>query len=153
MNKNRFAKLALVVVALLAACNREPQPSVSPVGSWQDTLTTTTDGSGTQAFTAEISELESEDADYAGVFTVGDKVYSVTGFYNGTNDEGEIFIFKIPLDELQPTVSPIRFDGMMWSGPMTENTYSGAGSSATKRRTAILLESLNSSAAPEPRRC
>lgn len=69
--------------------------------------------------------MDAEDADYTAVFTVGDEVYNVTGFYNGTNDEGDIFIFEIPLAELQPTVSPVEFYGMMWSGPMTEDTYSG----------------------------
>lgn len=84
-----------------------------------------TGGSGTQPFTAEITESAAEEAEYAAVFTVGDTVYDVTRFYNGTNDEGDIFIFEVPLDQLQPTVSPVEFYGLMWSGPMTEDTYSG----------------------------
>lgn len=126
MNK-WFLRLVLLVAAfsVLAACSREAQPSVSAVGSWQGTLTTVTGGSGTQPFTAEITEINAEDADYAGVFTVGDKVYNVTGLYSGTNDEGDAFVFQIPLEELQPTVSPVEFYGMMWSGQMTEDGYSG----------------------------
>ncbi len=125
MNKQvlRFG-LFTVIFMMLAACNREAQPLVSPVGSWQGTLTTTTGGSGTEPFTAEITRTETG-GDYTGVFTVGDTVYNVSGFYNGTNDEGEIFIFELPLGELQPTVSPAEFYGLTWSGPMTENTYSG----------------------------
>jgi hypothetical protein len=84
-----------------------------------------TGGSGTEPFTAEIVAGEAEDADYAGVFTVGDEVYNVTGGYNGRNNEGDIFIFEVPLEELQPTVSPVEFYGMMWSGPLTEDSYSG----------------------------
>ncbi len=127
MNEKWFLRLVLLVTVLstLAACSREEQPSVSAVGSWQGTLTTTTGSSETQPFTAEITEIDAEDADYTGVFTVGDKVYNVTGFYNGTNYEGDAFIFQIPLEELQPTVSPVEFYGMMWSGQMTEDTYSG----------------------------
>ncbi len=111
---------------LVPTCNPvRPGLSVSPIGFWQGTFTTTTGGSETVPFTAEITQAKAGSTNYAGVFTVSGKVYNVTGFYHGTNDEGEIFIFEIPLDELQPTVSPVEFYGMRWSGPLTENTYSG----------------------------
>lgn len=94
---------------LAPACSStQPEPLASPVGSWRGTLTTITGGSGTEPFAAEITEVAAVDADYAGVFTVGNEVYNVTGVYNGTNDEGDIFVFKIPLEELQPAVSPAR---------------------------------------------
>jgi len=64
---------------------------VSPVGSWQGTLTTVTGGSGTQPFTAEITQVDAEYADYVGVFTVNDEVYNVTGKYGGYY-EGEVLI-------------------------------------------------------------
>jgi hypothetical protein len=126
MNKNRFLKLGLfmTVLSVLAACNREAQPSVSAVGSWQGTLTTMTGGSGTQSFTAEITEIEDENADYAGVFTVGDEVYNVIGRYNGYY-QGEIFVFQAPLSEVQPALSPVTPLGFNWSGVMTKNTYQG----------------------------
>ena len=125
MNANRFAKLVLVVIALLASCNREEQPSVSAVGSWQGTLTTMTGGSGTEPFTAEITQVGAENADYAGVFAVGNEVYNVTGRFNGSNQDGEYFVFEAPLSELQPTVSPVTPLGFTWSGLMTEDTYQG----------------------------
>lgn len=98
------------------------EPPVSPVGSWQGTLITTTGGLGTEPFAAEITQAG---AAYEGVFTVGETTYNVNGFYNGTSKEGDIFIFDVPLEELQPTVSPVEFYGMMWSGPMAGDTYSG----------------------------
>ncbi|ADI15971.1 hypothetical protein [Truepera radiovictrix] len=115
----------LATLFLLAACSREPRPSVSPVGHWEGTLTTTTGGSGTEPFTAEITALEPEEATYAGVFTVGDEVYQVTGCYSGASDEGDVFVFTIPLEALQPTRSPPRFYGMSWSGSLVGNDYSG----------------------------
>lgn len=80
---------------------------------------------GSRAFTAEITQAETRSSDYADVFTVGDKVYDVSGFYSGASDEEEAFIFEMPLDELQPTVSPVEFHGLTWSGSMTESMYSG----------------------------
>lgn len=108
------------------------------------------DCSRTQPFTAEITEVEAEDADYAGVFMVGDEVYNVRGGYNGTNDEGDIFIFQIPLEEFQPTVSPVEFYGMMWSGPMAKMPTRAVGFLTAKRVTVHPLESLSSSTFPNP---
>jgi len=128
MNKKRWVRSMVLATALvtLVACNREAQSSVSPVGLWQGTLTTMTGGSGTQPFTAEIAKSASEaGGGFTGVFTVGDKVYEVTGGNRHINGKSEIFTFSIPLEELQPTLSPVEFYGMMWSGPMIENTYSG----------------------------
>ena len=74
MDKNRCLKLVLLATtfSVLVACNRgvrlppgEERPSahgdqgsVSAIGSWRGTLTTTAGGSGTQLFTAEITELD-----------------------------------------------------------------------------------------------
>ncbi len=146
MNKAWLKGLSLVFLLVLTACGGgsgglcsaalegqlaptcspvRPEPSVSPVGSWQGTLTTTTGGSGTEPFTAEVIESETGGRDYTGVFTVDDKVYNVSGFYSGASDGEEAFIFEIPLDEIQPAVSPAEFYGLTWSGAMTESTYSG----------------------------
>lgn len=120
----RVALLAVVLTSL-AACNREPQPLVNPVGSWQGTLTTMTGGSGTQAFTAEISGTSLEYADYAGTFTVEDKRYNVTGNFNGRYEEGEYFAFQAPPEELRSTLSPVIPLGFNWSGVMTATEYTG----------------------------
>lgn len=86
---------------------------------------TMTGDSGTQPFTAEITEIEAEEADYAGVFSVGDTSYEVTGRFNGRNQEGEYFVFEAPLSELQPALSPVTPLGFTWSGLMTQDTYQG----------------------------
>ncbi len=59
------------------------------------------------------------------MFTVGDEVYEVTGGNRHLNGESERFTFSIPIEEFQPTLSPVEFYGMMWSGPMTATTYVG----------------------------
>lgn len=114
---------ALPSAALTVACT--PPATINPVGSWSGTLTTTEGGSGTQTFTAEIRAVAGSSTDYTGVFTVAETVYNVTGFYTGTNDEGEAYTFQIPQSELEPAVSPVEFYGMMWSGQLTETSYSG----------------------------
>ena len=118
--------LSVAVSALLGACNREPQPSVSPVGLWQGTLTTTSSGSRTQTFTAEISEADAEYADYKGVFTIDSESYGITGNFKGKYEVGEFFEFYAPLPELQPTTSPTRpGPGFHWSGVVTATEYAG----------------------------
>lgn len=101
----------------------EPEPAVSPVGSWEGTLTTAVGGSGTEAFTATVTERGP--TDYTGVFTVGDRTYNVSGFYSGKNSEGDAFVFQIPLAELGPTVSPAPNPGLAWSGQMTKSSFTG----------------------------
>ncbi len=92
MDKDRFAKLVLVIaVSLLAACNREPQPSLSPVGSWQGTLKVIKFPRPTTPFTAEI--VAADYGEYRGVFTLGEASYNATGYFAGSEEKGERFIF------------------------------------------------------------
>lgn len=144
MNKVWIRGLPLVFLFVLAACGGRdgglysralegqlapmcsqppPEPPVNPSAFWEGTLTTTTGGSGTEPFTAEITRISA--AYYEGIFRVGEKTCNVTGSYNGTGDEGSVFAFSIPLEELGPTVSPGIFPGLTWSGSLTESTYSG----------------------------
>ena len=125
VNKIWLTRSAPVVVFLLAACNRnrEPQPSVSSVGSWQGTLTTVTGSSGTQPFTAEITEVDG--TLYEGVFTVDKTVYNVSGHYDGGNQNGERFTLTASPPELRATVSDPFPYGFNWLGLMTETEYAG----------------------------
>ena len=84
-----------------------------------------TGGSGTQAFTAEISGTSLEYADYTGTFTVGNKRYDVIGNFNGRYEKGEYFVFQASPKELQPTLSPVIPLGFNWSGVMTATEYAG----------------------------
>ncbi len=122
MNKS-YLQLVLLVTAVftLAACDREAQPSVSAVGSWQGTLTTITGGSGTQLFTAEITEVDR--TLYEGVFTVGETVYNVSGHYDGGDQNGVTFIASP--SELQAAVSDPFPYGFNWLGLTTETKYAG----------------------------
>jgi hypothetical protein len=77
-----------------------------------------------QPFTAEISETIIEDV-FSGVFTVQDKVFSVMGYYDGSNDDGDTFIFGNPADDIRPTASPPTYPGSRWTGTMTRTGYVG----------------------------
>lgn len=94
---------------------------MNPAGSWVGTLTT--DGAGTETFTADITQASV--ANYEGVFTVGGRAYNVAGSYSGANSEGHAFTFQISLAELGPTVSPTINPGVVWSGQLTDRVYSG----------------------------
>ncbi len=59
------------------------------------------------------------------MFTIGNEVYKVAGGNRYIDGESKIFTFSIPMDDLQPTLSPVEFYGIVWRGPMIENTYSG----------------------------
>lgn len=111
---------------LAVACT--PPVTTNPVGLWSGILTTE-GSSGTQTFTAEIRAVEGSSTDYTGVFIVGEAVYNVTGVNTGLTDDanagGEIYIFQIPLEALQPAVTPVEFYGMNWSGSLTDTSFSG----------------------------
>lgn len=129
MNKSQCACVVLLTaLPLLAACNREPRPSVSPVGRWEGTLTTTTGGSGTEPFTADIGSVEGVGSSYEGTFTVGDSAYDVQGSYLGANQGGDHFRFNALPAELRAAVSDPFPYGFNWSGTMTASRYTGTWS-------------------------
>ncbi len=128
MSKIWFTKLLMVVVvSLLASCNREPQPLVSPVGSWQGTLTVMKFPSPVLPFTAEITEANSAETEYEGVFTLDGTSRNVTGYFAGKEGESERFVFEEPLSEMQNAESPPvpSPPGYRWVGLMTPDTYQG----------------------------
>ncbi len=121
MNEKWFLRLVLLVTVLstLAACSREKQPSVSPAGSWQGTLTVMKFPSPTQLFTAKITATNQAKTEYNGIFTIGDTSQNVTGRFAGRDSEGEHFIFRALSSELQVT------ENITWSGFITDDTYQG----------------------------
>ena len=125
MNKWSLRLVLLVALLILAACNREPRSSVSPVGLWQGTLTTTSGGSETQLFTAEVSKIAQSQNLYEGRFTVGNTAYSVTGSYVRGEVGGERFEFSAPPPELQAANSDPFPYGFNWSGFVTGANYTG----------------------------
>jgi hypothetical protein len=127
MNKKWPSRLVLFVGVLsaLASCNREAQPSVSPVGSWRGTLTTISGGAGIQTFSAEITEVAQVESLYEGTFIIGDTLHNVSGSYLGNAQEGTHFSFNASPSELQAAVSDPFPYGFNWSGLMTETRYTG----------------------------
>lgn len=106
--------------ALRPTCT-PPEMELNPIGSWEGSLTTLEGGSGSQPFTAEVSAAAGSSSDYSGVFTVGSQLYNVTG----AHQSGNVYLFNVPIDEIQPAVTPEEFFGMAWSGMLTETSISG----------------------------
>ena len=98
---------------------------MSPVGSWQGTLTTTTGGSGTEPFVAEIDLVDPKTSTYEGSLNVGTEAYCAVGGYNPYISEDHFTLRTTPA-ELGAALSPgPPFYGTEWYGEMTEDSWEG----------------------------